>query len=67
MICTSLSEILIKVIGIVLAIVGFGLLLSAVGISVFGIGLAPVWLAILVGVLFLGTGIFIIRGGNISI
>lgn len=63
----SLSEIVIKVIGLVLAIVGFALLLSTVGLNILGIGLAPVWLAILVGVLFLGAGIYICRGGNISL
>lgn len=67
MICTSLSEILIKVIGIVLAIVGVALLLSVVGINVFGIGFSPVWAEFLIGVVFLGTGIVIIRGGNITL
>jgi lipopolysaccharide export LptBFGC system permease protein LptF len=63
----SLSEIVIKIIGIVLAIVGFALLLSTVGLNVLGIGVDPIWLAILLGFIFLGCGIFIIRGGNISI
>lgn len=63
----KLSEIVIKVIGIVLAIVGFALILSAVGINFLGVGLDPVWLAILVGVIMLGAGIYIIRGGNISL
>lgn len=63
----SLSEIVIKIIGIVLALVGFALLLSIVGLNLFGIGLSPVWLAILVGVCFLGAGIYIIRGGTISL
>jgi len=63
----SLSEIVIKVIGIVLAIVGLALLLSAVGVEILGVGLSPVWLAILVGVIFLGAGIWIIRGGSISL
>ncbi len=63
----SLSEIVIKIIGVVLAIVGFALLLSVVGLNILGISLSPVWAAILVGVLFLGGGIFIIRGGNITL
>lgn len=63
----SLSEIIVKIIGIVLAVVGLALLLSVVGISLFGIGLSPVWLAVLVGVIFLGAGIYIIRGGNFTL
>ena len=63
----SASEIVIKVIGIILAIVGLFLLLSTVGLSVWGIGLAPAWLSIIVGIIFLGLGIFLIRGGNIHL
>lgn len=63
----SLSNIVIKVIGVILAIVGVALLLSAVGLNVFGIALGPWWVAVLVGVLFLGAGIYIIRGGNITV
>lgn len=63
----SLSEIIVKIIGIVLAVVGLALLLSTVGVNLFGIGLAPLWLAILVGVIFLGAGIYIIRGGNFTL
>lgn len=63
----SLSEIIVKVIGIVLAVVGLALLLSVVGISFLGVGLSPVWLAVLLGVIFLGAGIYIIRGGNFTL
>jgi hypothetical protein len=63
----SLSEIVVKVIGTILALVGLGLLLSAVGIHWFGVALAPIWLAILLGVCFLGAGIYIIRGGNVTL
>jgi len=62
----SVSEIIIRIIGVALAIVGFALLLSVVGLNILGIGLSPVWLAILVGILFLGAGIYIVRGGTIS-
>lgn len=62
-----LSEILIKVIGIILAIVGLGLLLSTVGIGILGIGLSPWWISLLVGILFLSAGIYIIRGGTITL
>ena len=63
----SLSEIVIKLIGLVLAVVGFALLLSVVGLSILGIGLAPAWLAVIVGIIFLGAGIYIVRGGTITI
>lgn len=63
----SLSEIVIKIIGLVLAIVGLGLLLATVGLSFLGIGFSPVWAEVIVGVIFLGAGIYIIRGGNISL
>lgn len=63
----SLSEIVIKVIGLVLASVGLALILSAVGVNFLGIGLSPIWLAILIGVILLGMGIYIIRGGNVSL
>lgn len=62
----SVSEIIIRIIGVALAIVGFALLLSVVGLNILGIGLSPVWLAILIGILFLGAGIYIVRGGTIS-
>ncbi len=67
MINISLSEIIIKVIGIILAIVGLALLLSVVNLNILGIALQPFWLALLVGVVFLGAGIYIIRGGNFTL
>ena len=63
----SLSEIIIKLIGITLAIVGFCLLLAAVNLHLFGIELDPIWVEVIVGVLFLGGGIYIVRGGNIGL
>ena len=63
----SLSELVIKVIGIVLAVVGFFLILSAVGINVIGVSVGNIWLAIILGVAFLGVGIYIIRGGNFTL
>lgn len=62
----SLSEIVIKIIGLVLAVVGFALILSAVGLVLLGVSLAFPW-NILVGVLFLAGGIYIIRGGTINL
>lgn len=63
----KLSEIVIKIIGIVLAIVGFCLLLSVAGISLFGIGTSSDILSIVLGLIVLGGGIVIVRGGNITI
>lgn len=63
----SLSEIIVRIIGIILALVGLALLLSAVGINFLGVALAPWWAAVLVGVIFLGVGIYIIRGGTITV
>lgn len=62
----SLSEIVIKLIGLVLAAVGFALILSAVGLALLGVSLPFPW-SIIVGVIFLAGGIYIIRGGNISL
>jgi hypothetical protein len=62
----SLSEMLIKILGIVLAFVGVLLILSAVGVTTFA-AIEPAWLAVLVGLLLIGVGIWIIRGGNITL
>jgi len=62
----SLSNTIIKVIGIILAIVGLLLILSIVGLG-FGVSLQPWFLALIVGVVFLGAGIYIIRGGNFTL
>ena len=61
----SITQTLVKVIGFVLAIVGLFLLLSVVGLST-GIMLAPVWLALLVGFLFLAIGIYIVFDGTFT-
>jgi hypothetical protein len=63
----SLSDIVIKVIGVILAIVGLALVLSAVGVHLFGVvGFTEPILTVVVGAILLGAGIFIIRGGNIT-
>lgn len=62
----SLSEMLIKIFGLILAFVGLALILSAVGLSILGVSLAFPW-NILVGVVLLGGGIYIIRGGNFTL
>lgn len=63
----SLSEIVVKLIGLALAIVGFALLLTLVGINILGIATFNPWLAAILGVVFLGAGIYIIRGGTVSV
>lgn len=63
----QLSEVWIKVIGIILSIVGLGLLLAIVGVPLFGLGLGHWALNLVVGVVLLGAGIYIIRGGTISL
>ena len=64
----SLSEIIIKIVGIILVVVGLGVLLAAVGINFIGTGIvAPWYVDVIVGVLFMGAGIWIIRGGSISL
>ena len=63
----SLSAIIIKLIGIVLAVVGLSLLLSAVGVNFLGVGVSPLWLAIILGVGFIGAGVYLIRGSTIGL
>lgn len=63
----ALSEIIAKLIGVVLALVGLALLLSAAGISLFGVHVDNTWIALILGFIFVGAGIYIIRGGTISI
>lgn len=61
-----LSEMLIKIIGIALALAGLVLVLGSVGVGGFG-ALQPAWLGVLVGLLLIGAGIWVIRGGNITL
>lgn len=63
----SLSNLLIKCVGVVLAVVGLALVLSAVGINFLGVALPfGIFGNLLVGAIFLGAGIIIIRGGTIT-
>lgn len=63
----SLSDIVVKVIGVILAVVGLALVLSAVGVNLLGVSssLDPL-LSLIIGALLIGAGIFIVRGGNIT-
>ena len=63
----AVSEMLVKLIGLILAIVGLSLLLSAVGIHALGTSISPLWLELLLGVVFLGAGVWIVRGGNLTL
>lgn len=63
----SITEILIKVVGVVLALVGLGLVLSAVGVSFLVSPLSPGWVSIVVGLILLAIGIYIVRGGRITL
>lgn len=63
----SLSEILIKVVGVILVVIGLALILLTVGVNILGVsGFSNVWLDLIVGALLLGAGIFVIRGGTIT-
>lgn len=64
----SLSEMLIKLGGVVLFVVGLALILSLAGVSFFGVSsaLEPLW-AVILGVLFIAGGVVLIRGGNINL
>ena len=62
----SVSKIIIVVVGVILAIVGLGLILTSVGVPILA-ALNPWWLGILVGLLLLGAGIYIVRGGSITV
>lgn len=65
----SLSDVIVKLIGLVLAVVGLALLLALVGVNFIGVNpttFSPI-VEVILGVCFLGAGIYIIRGGNVSI
>ena len=63
----SVSTILIRVIGAIVALLGLALVLSALGIST-GVHI-PVawWIEAVVGLLFIGVGAYIIRDGIITV
>jgi lipopolysaccharide export LptBFGC system permease protein LptF len=63
----SISDLIVKLIGIVLCLVGLGLLLSTVGINFLGIGLAPWWAALLTGLVFLACGVVLLKGGRLEL
>lgn len=63
----SLSEILIKLGGIVLFVVGLSLVLGAVGMNFLGVSFINPLFSVVVGVIFIGAGIYLVRGGSIHL
>lgn len=64
----SLSNIVVIVIGLILAIVGLLLMLAGVGVEALGVaGVGSRVLDILLGLAFLAIGVFIVRGGQITL
>ncbi len=62
----SISNIIILAIGVVLAIVGLILVLDGVGLPAWGHGIEPPIFGVIVGLLLIGIGVFIARGGQIT-
>ena len=63
----SISELIVKGVAVVLILAGLALILGGAGITVFG-GAAfgnPI-LSIILGLILIGIGIWILRGGNIT-
>lgn len=63
----SVTEILIKLFGAVLALVGLALLLSAVDINFLGLATPNIWVALILGFLFIAAGVYLVRGGTITV
>lgn len=62
----SISNIIIKAVGIILIVVGLLVVLGSLGFASVGV-LQPWWLALIVGLLLIGAGIAILRGGTITL
>jgi hypothetical protein len=63
----SISRLVIVAIALILCVVGLGLLLSAVGVGLIGVGLQPPVLGIIVGLVFLAIGLYLLKGGTITL
>lgn len=61
----SISNVFIKGIGVIMAIVGLILLLATVGLAPIKTPLEWYW-TLLLGALFIGAGVVIVRGGTIT-
>lgn len=62
----SITAIFIKLIGLALALVGCALILACVGVSLFGVSfmMYGVLGQFIMGVILLGGGIYILKGGT---
>lgn len=63
----SLSEVVIKIAGIALVVFGIALVASVLGVPILGVALQPAWVAFVIGLLLIGVGIYVIRGGSIHL
>lgn len=57
----NVSEIIIKLIGVALAVFGFFVLIGSVT------GLPGTWITVLIGIGLIAVGIYIVRGGSFTI
>lgn len=63
-----ISDWVVKLAGIVLVICGLGLILAAIGVNLIGVHVPlPWWGEGIVGLLVLGCGVIVIRGGAPSL
>lgn len=60
----SVSAILIKIVGIILILAGLALILGAIGITFFPASFINPLVSIILGVVLIGFGIYIIKGGT---
>ena len=61
----SVSEILIKIVGIAIILAGFFMLMAAIGFPIiFALSIGNPVISAIVGVVLIGLGIYIVRGGT---
>lgn len=63
----SITDLFIRMIGFLLALLGFFLVLSAVGISIISVSFVNPFFSVILGVILLSVGIWVVRGGNITL
>lgn len=63
----SMSVLTVRIIGLIVAVVGLFLFLAAFGLEM-GVHVPAVWwVEGIIGLLLIGAGAFIVRGGNITV
>lgn len=63
----SISELIVKGVAVLLILGGLALVFGGLGLSIFGsASLGNPVLSVIVGLVLIGIGIFILRGGNIT-